>query len=283
MERLGQAERKRWTRRMGGAAAALVGLALAGGCGSGLSYTVDEGEVKSLTGPQAERIAESRASVEAARQAYEATKAERTEAKAEVTQAERATAVATKTVSAAETKMERADADLEKALAEAKTKRERAHADAQAAYEKAKANADAAHDKEAAAARQRFGAVKKDGQGELGVAQRQQTLEQAREAYAKALLAERTAREEEADAALWVARAKHELSKFDALTEARGESGPEVTERRLDFQQQLKEREQTLIEKQRAVAQREQATAAAKAEVERLSPRPAAPAPAPEG
>lgn len=280
-EQVGQVVGTRVMRRMGGVAAGLLALSLATGCGSGLSYTVDEDEVKSLTGPQAEQIAESRASVEAARQAFEASKAERTEATAEVTQAERATAAATKTVSAAETKMERADADLNKALEDAKTKRERAHADAQAAYEKAKSAADAAHDKEAAAARQRFGAVKKDGQGELGVAQRQQTLEQAREAYARALLAERAARQEEADAALWVARAKHELSKFDALTEARGQSGPEVTEQRLDFQEQLKEREQTLIEKQRAVAQREQETIKAKAEADRLSPRPPAPAPAP--
>jgi len=247
----------------GAAGAAMAALLLAGqACGSGLSYTIDESKVRDLVGAPAEMVREARTEVDSARSSHEARQAEHAEAKKRLAEARDSAQDAGRAVTAAQQSVTQTERGLDKELSDARERRDRAIAQANATY-----------DKEVAQARASFGQKVRSGQAEVRTAEQEQRLRKAQEAWERALLEERKAREEAADAGLWVARAKYELAKFDALAEARGESGPEVDNTRRNFVGQVTERERTLADRERRVAEREKATAAAKAEVDRLSPR----------
>ena len=258
------------------AGAALLTLALATGCGGGLSYTVPDKDVRTLTGADAEKVAAAKADVAKAKAAYDDSKLAIATSNKDVAAAEKATEKAGDAIDSAETKVDRAENDLESALEAAQGRRDKAYAVAKATYEKAIAVAKASYAKEAGAAKDKFGAVRKEGVGELESAEKLERIEEAREAYQKALLDEREAREEEADAALWAAKADYELAKFDALMASRSKTGASVNEERLQFKEQAAERRSILLDRQREVVAYQKETEQAQRALEKLEGKPKA-------
>jgi len=255
------------------AAGVLLSLTLASGCGGGLSYTVDDKEVRTLSGDDAAKIAAAKAEVAKAKATYDEARVARATTTTDAARAEKATDRADSDVDKAADKVDRAESDQEKALDASAAKRDKALATAKAAYAAAVAAARNAFAKESQAITAKYGAVQKTGAGELKTAEQQKRLEEARATYQNALLDERKAREEEADAAVWVAKANYELAKFDALMASRSKQGADVNAQRRDFAEQVSERQSILIDRQRDVASYQKDTASALRALDKLEPK----------
>ncbi|PKN57144.1 MAG: hypothetical protein CVU56_12430 [Deltaproteobacteria bacterium HGW-Deltaproteobacteria-14] len=258
------------------AGAALLTLALATGCGGGLSYTVPDKDVRTLTGADAEKVAAAKADVARAKAAYDDSKLAIATTTKDVAAAEKATEDAGKAIDSAESKVDRAESDLESTVGAAEARRDKAYAVAKATYEKAIAAAKAEYAKDVGAAKEKYGAVRTEGVGELKTAEKLERIGEAREAYQKALLDEREAREEEADAALWAVKADYELAKFDALMASRSKTGASVNEERLQFKEQAAERRSILLDRQREVVAYQKETEKAQRALEKLEGKPTA-------
>lgn len=237
-------------------------------CGGGLSYTIDEADVKGLTGEPGERVLAARGDVAAARAVVEDSKKEHQESEKRVDTMEKSVDKAGAAIDQAKSKVDKAESGLDDALSKAKDKRDKAIDAAKATY-----------DKEVEALKIKYGDEIKAGSAEAALAKKDLDIKEAQQEFEEALLDERAARKEVAEAKLNVAKAKYELTKFDALAEAKGRSGAAVTAERLDFQEQVSDAERTLLGRERKLNEREAATAKKRAAFERLAP----PAPKPEG
>ncbi len=280
-------------------------------CGGGLSYTVSEEALKTLSAEQ--RVMADVSSQEAARakRLIGDMDAQIEHARADAKRADERVRKAKRAVRDAEDRIGKTDDELKAKLKAADKTRDAADDFADTRYKASEEAAKAEHaakpdasrmgeaigaaksirDADKAVARATYEQTEAVAKGEHGkaqdtnrkvVADKKQALrlEQARLEHAKAVVDERRARKKALTAAWWTAQAKYELVKFDGVAEARGGDKTEDQQKEhQQFRQQLADRETKQREAEQDVAQMEQETAKAKRALDALNPEAVTPAP----
>jgi len=224
-------------------AATALTLGLLPGCSSGLSHTIPDAQVAMLGGEYA-------ANVDAARR--EARDAERTfrDVNANVNRSRKAVKAADTAAASASSAVDRAEQSIDKLEDALDRELDKAADDRDAAIKAAESK----YDKDVAAIKSKYGSETKDARQQLAKLSKVAGAEEARTAYQEALLEERETSRAMHEAEMWAKRAQLELTKLEMLVKSKGQKGPEVTERLLDFKEQLAERERTLLSAQKAHA-----------------------------
>lgn len=295
---------------------ALAGTLITQGCGGGLSHVVSEDALKALSAEQRVKVDLAREGVTEAQRKLQEMAKQVEVSKSAVSKADDRVDKAEKGVKSAQAQIDKADADLKAKVKAAAQTRDAAVSAADTRFTAAKSAAQAEHtaspnearmkqsiesadsirdadvsvakanfERSEAVAKAEHAKVQDTNRGVLADKKTALGIEQARLDFEEALLEERKARHEALEAELWVARARYELAKYDAVGEAQGNTdSPDYTKKRLAFQEQLADREADQRQAAQEVVEAEARTAKAKQILDQRSPPPAPTAtPAPAG